>query len=184
MRLTDVRPVVVIAGVPAAGKSTVAELLARRFERGVHVRGDVFRRMVVAGREEMTAEPSEEALRQLQLRYRLGAETASAYHRAGFAVVVQDVIIGAALTDYVAAIDASPVVAVVLAPDPEAVAQREAGRGKTAYRDGFASAKILDQALRDETPRIGLWLDTSGQTPEETVDEIVARALGEGTITG
>jgi cytidylate kinase len=183
MRLTDVRPVVVIAGVPAAGKSTVAELLARRFERGVHVRGDVFRRMVVAGREEMTAEPSEEAVRQLQLRYRLGAETANAYHRASFAVVVQDVIIGPALTGYVAAIDASPVVVVVLAPDPEVVAQREAAREKTAYREGFAGAIELDKALRDETPPIGLWLDTSEQTPDETVDDIVERGLGEGTIT-
>jgi cytidylate kinase len=183
MRLTEVQPVVVVAGVPAAGKSTVAEGLARRFERGVHVRGDVFRRMVVAGREEMTAEPSEEALRQLRLRYRLGAETATAYHRAGFAVVVQDVIIGAALADYVDAIDAEPVVVVVLAPNPEVVAQREAGRDKTAYRDGFAGAIELDRALRDETPRIGLWLDTSGQTAEETVDEIVARGLGEGIVS-
>jgi cytidylate kinase len=180
MRLDEVRPVVVITGVSAAGKSTVAELLAQRFERGVHVRGDVYRRMVVAGREEMTAEPSDEALRQLQLRYRLGAETASAYHRAGFSVVVQDVIIGAALADYVEAIDAEPVVVVVLAPEPEVVAQRESGRNKTAYRDGFASVSALDRALREETPPIGLWLDTSNMTAEQTVDAIIERGLGEG----
>src|SRR5262245_42133662 len=136
--------------------------------------------MVVSGREEMTASPSEEALRQLQLRYRLGSETANAYHRAGFSVVVQDVIIGPALTDYVEAIDADPLVVVVLAPDPAVVARREAARDKTAYRDGYASAAVLDRALRDETPSIGLWLDTSAQTPEQTVDEIVERGLAEG----
>ncbi|MFD6693018.1 hypothetical protein ACFWD8_09505 [Micromonospora aurantiaca] len=33
----------------AAGKSTVAEWLARRLPRAVHLRGDVFRRMIVSG---------------------------------------------------------------------------------------------------------------------------------------
>jgi len=31
-----------VVGVQAAGKSTVADLLARQFERGVHVRGGEF----------------------------------------------------------------------------------------------------------------------------------------------
>jgi len=180
--LTEERPVVLITGVSAAGKSTVADRLARRFERGVHVRGDVFRRMVVAGREEMTATPSDEALRQLRLRYRLGAETADAYHRAGFSVVVQDVVIGSLLADYVAAIRSRPLVVVVLTPRPDVVAEREAARGKVAYRDGLAGLAHLDRVLRDETPPLGLWLDTSDQQPDETVDEIVDRALGEGRI--
>jgi cytidylate kinase len=182
MALTDVRPVVLVTGVSAAGKSTVADLLARRFPRGVHVRGDVFRRMVVAGREEMTDAPSDEAWRQLRLRYRLGAGTADAFHDAGFAVVVQDVVIGAVLADYVAAIRSRPLVVVVLAPRPDVVAAREAGRAKVAYRDGTAGLAALDRALRDETPRLGLWLDTSGQRPDETVDAIVERGLAEGTV--
>ncbi|MEU7996347.1 AAA family ATPase [Micromonospora sp. NPDC049060] len=61
--------VVLISGIMAAGKSTVADALARRLPRSVHLRGDVFRRMVVSGREEMTAQPSPEAWRQLRLRY-------------------------------------------------------------------------------------------------------------------
>ncbi|WP_334609849.1 AAA family ATPase [Micromonospora sp. CPCC 205546] len=65
--------VVLISGIMAAGKSTVAEALARRLPRAVHLRGDVFRRMVVSGRAEMTAEPSAEAWRQLRLRYDLAA---------------------------------------------------------------------------------------------------------------
>ena len=79
-----------ITGVMAAGKSTVAELLAQRFEKGVHLRGDVFRRMIVSGREEMCAKPSMEAVRQLHLRYRLAADAAKAYFEAGFSVVLQD----------------------------------------------------------------------------------------------
>jgi dephospho-CoA kinase len=83
MALTDHAAIVLITGIPAAGKSTVADRLARRFERGVHVRGDVFRRMVVTGRHDMTSTPSEEAWRQLRLRYRLTALAADTYYEAG-----------------------------------------------------------------------------------------------------
>jgi hypothetical protein len=55
----------------ASGKSTVANLLAATFPKGVHLEGDVFRRFIVSGRHEMTPEPSEEALAQLRLRYLL-----------------------------------------------------------------------------------------------------------------
>ncbi len=69
--------VVLITGVMAAGKSTVAELLAGRLPRAAHVRGDVFRRMVVSGREEMSPEETAEARSQLELRYRLSALVAA-----------------------------------------------------------------------------------------------------------
>jgi chloramphenicol 3-O-phosphotransferase len=182
MSLLDERCVVVITGISAAGKSTVAEALARRFARGVHVRGDVFRRMVVAGREEMTADPSDEAWRQLRLRYRLSAATADAHHDAGFSVVVQDVIIGPVLAEYVAEIRSRPLVVVVLVPRADVVAAREAGRPKVAYGDGRIGLEALDAGLRHGTPRIGLWLDSSEQTVDETVDEIVRRGLAEGRV--
>ena len=57
----------------AAGKSTTAEALALKLDKCVHLRGDVFRRMISSGREEMSAAPSEEAVRHLHLRYRLTA---------------------------------------------------------------------------------------------------------------
>ena len=182
MSLIDVQPVVLITGISAAGKSTVADLLARRFERGVHVKGDVFRRMVVSGRDERYAEGADEAWRQLRLRYELGAATANRYHEAGFAVVVQDVVIGEVLTEYIAAINARPLVVIVLTPRLDVVSRREAGRTKTAYRrDGEMTA--LDHALHAETPRVGLWLDNSDQTPEQTVSEIVERGLADGGIS-
>jgi cytidylate kinase len=131
------QPMVLITGIPAAGKSTVSDLLARRFERGVHVKGDIYRRMVVAGRHEMTSTPSKGAWQQLRLRYRLAAATADAYHDAGFSVVIQDVVIGPVLAECIAATHSRPLIVVVLTPRPEVVAQREADRGKVAYRDGF-----------------------------------------------
>ena len=38
-----------VIGVQAAGKSTIADLLARGFQRGVHVRGGQFYRWAVRG---------------------------------------------------------------------------------------------------------------------------------------
>jgi chloramphenicol 3-O-phosphotransferase len=173
--------IVLVTGIQAAGKSTVAQALAERMPRSVHVRGDVFRRMVVAGRAEMTPDPSEEALRQLRLRYRLAADVSDAYFEAGFTVVTQDVILGDDLADMTALIRGRPLFVVVLAPSADAIAAREAARGKTAY--GTWAVDELDDVLKHQTPRLGLWLDTTGQTPAETVDEILTRGSAEARIS-
>ena len=164
-----------ITGVSAAGKSTTAQMLAERFEHAVHVKGDVFRRMVVTGRHHMRTEPDPEAVRQLELRYRLGAQTADAYFDAGFTVVVQDIVMGPNVATYVETIRSRPLHVIVLTPRIDVVEQREATRPKTAYQPDGPTPADLDRYLREETPRIGLWLDTSDQTPTETVDEILAR---------
>ena len=172
---TSDRSVFLVTGIQAAGKSTVAETLARRFELGVNVRGDVFRLMVVSGRAEPSPEETDEMRRQLDLRYRLGAATADTYFDAGFTVVVQDIVLGDDLTTYIALIHSRPLMVVVLCPSVDVVAEREAARGKTAYRPGGFTIEQLDRYLRAQTPRVGLWLDNSAQTPDETVDEILAR---------
>jgi cytidylate kinase len=172
--------VILITGIQAAGKSTVAQLLAERLPRSVHVRGDMFRRMVVGGRADMTPEPSSEALRQLRLRHQLTATVGDAYFQAGFTVITQDVILGSYLTEMTTLIRGRPLLVIVLAPSPAAVAEREKARGKNAY-DAWAIGQ-LDDVLRRETPRLGLWLDTSGQSAAQTVDEIMSRAWAEAGI--
>jgi hypothetical protein len=166
--------VYLITGIQAAGKSTVAQALAERLLRSAHVRGDVFRRFVVHGRVEMSADPSPEALAQLRLRYRLAAATADAYAESGFTTVLQDIVLGDFLPWLADLIVTRPLYVVVLAPRPEVVAAREAGRGKVAY-DEFTVAEV-DSLLRESTPRIGLWLDTSESTVEHTVDRILTEA--------
>lgn len=163
--------VVVITGVMASGKSTVAQLLAERLPRAVHVRGDVFRRMLVSGRREFVPRGDREAVEQLRLRYRVSASTADLYAAAGWTAVVQDVVLGENLRPYLEAVRARPLFLVVLAPSPEAVAEREAARAKRGY--GSWTVGGLDHVLRAETPRLGLWLDTSDQTPQETVDAVL-----------
>lgn len=158
----------------AAGKSTVARLLAARADRGVHLEGDFFRRSVVAGREEMTPDPSPKALEQLGLRYRLAAAVADGYVEAGFTVALEDVVLGPFLEDYPGLIRSRPCHVIVLLPSLESVRAREAGREDRGYIGGWTIERHYADFV-DATPRIGLWLDTTEQTPAETVDEILAR---------
>jgi predicted kinase len=162
-----------ITGIMAAGKSTVAQALAERLSRSVHLRGDVFRRMIVSGRVEMGFELTREAERQLALRYRLAATTAELYLEAGFSVVYQDIILGRGLTEVLAWLPTQfPLYLVVLCPAAEVAAARDRSRAKTAYTGDGAQA--FDAVLREETPRLGLWLDTSELTVAETVDGILS----------
>jgi hypothetical protein len=95
-------------------------------------------------------------------------------------VITQDVILGEHLADMTAMICGRPLLVIVLAPQPAAIAAREATRDKTAYSTW--AVEQLDDVLRAQTPRLGLWLDTSSQTPAQTVDEILSRAWTEAVI--
>lgn len=165
--------IILITGNMAAGKSTVAQALAERLPRSVHLRGDLFRRMIVNGRAEMNAELSAEAFHQLRLRYRIAAAAARLYLDAGFTVVYQDIIIGPMLAEVVDSYRELPLSVVVLCPQPNIVAARDAARGKTGYPDP-AAVHVFDRVLREATPRLGYWLDTSELNVAETVDRILA----------
>ena len=165
-------------GVQAAGKSTVADLLSRQFERGVHVRGGQFSRWAVSGWTNPWDEDQEEARKLLDLRYGLSALVATEYCRGGFATVVQDNIFGEDVRTWLRAVTERPRHLVVLRPSVAVVLERDQARqralGKVSYRSGETDVDQLDTLL-STTPRIGLWLDTSTQTPLETVQCILDR---------
>ncbi len=163
--------IVLLTGIMASGKSTIAALFAERLDKSVHLRGDVFRKMVVAGRAEMTNSPGEEAIRQLELRYDLGVATALRYAEEGFAVIYQDVILGEYLSKFANRLRSTDYL-FVLCPQVDSVSQREASRSKKGYL-GFTPQQ-LDDVLRNSTERLGYWLDSTDLTPDETVANLLA----------
>ena len=176
--------VFLVTGASASGKTTVGRLLAERFPLSAFVEGDVMWRMVVNGREDITPAATDEAVRQLQLRYRHGAFVADSYASAGFVAVHADIVLENDLLGYPGRIEMRPLYIVMLRPRADVVATRERGRGTRAYRNWESideGVAAFDEYL-DRSPRLGLWLDTSEQSPGETVDEILAR-LDEALIS-
>ncbi len=180
------RGIFLVTGAQAAGKSTVGRLLAERFDRGAFIEGDLMWKLVVSGAEDMGGEqPSDEALRQYMLRLRHGAMLADSLFSSGFTAVHSDIVMGESLSPYIGMVRNRPLYVVMLYPSIDAVIARERARPKTAYRD---LGPTLEDAVRtfyrwiEATQRIGVWLDSSDQTPEETVDEIMARVWTEGVI--
>jgi predicted kinase len=166
--------ILVITGVMAAGKSTVAQAIAERLPRAVHLRGDVFRKMIVSGRAAMEPDTMDEAGTQLVLRYELAASAARRYAQDGFHVIWQDVILGDHLASVAALLAGEDFGVLVLCPSAAAVAAREAARPKTGYIGWTPEA--LDAGLRNGTPRLGLWLDTTALNVAQTIDAVFARA--------
>ncbi len=121
----------------------------------------------------MTPDASPEALEQLRLRYRLASQAADAYFAAGYAVVLEDVIAGPMLPECIGLIHGRPLHVVVLMPSLEVVGARDAAREASGY--GEWSVTQLYELFDTETPRVGIWLDTSGQTPEQTVERILTQ---------
>jgi chloramphenicol 3-O-phosphotransferase len=183
--MVGMRKVVLITGLQAAGKSTIAPLLAARLgPPAATVDGDVFYHAVVSGAVDMTPEPDPEAVRQLELRYSASALVARHYLDAGFDFVCSDIMLGEHVARWLDSFEGiAEAHLVVLVPSIESIVEREIGRGSNSYRDwqgpgmSLADAVAALQVGLDDIPRRGLWLDSSGQSVEETVAAILENDL-------
>ena len=88
--------------------------------------------------------------------------------------MVEDVIIGPILRDFLGLVPVPEFHLVFLDPDAAAIEQRERERDRIAYRPGRWSVAGLQAVLREETDRIGLWLDTTWHSAEQTVEAILS----------
>jgi predicted kinase len=164
---------IVVTGIMASGKSTIARLLAQRYSRGVYIDADILQHMIVSGGEwvDEPGEPAGEAALQLRLRLKNMCLLGRSFFESGFTVVLDDIIIGERWQHLQEGLHDLPFTLVVLAPRAEIVQQRDKDRAKTTL--GKAWAEYLDRELRQTMVSIGLWIDSSEQTPEETVDVIL-----------
>lgn len=176
----------VISGTQGAGKTTVSRLLAERFERGVHVSADALQKMVVSGREWPKKHQTDinspnvedEASRQLRLRLRNMCLLGRSFYEAGFTAVLDDIVVGGRLEELREHLADSEFMFVMLLPDNATVRDRERQRGTELWREW----EWLTDSIVSTTERVGLWLDTSAQTAEQTVDEIMRRAWDEALV--
>lgn len=166
--------IIVVTGIQAAGKSTISHLLAQRFVRGVHVEADLLQHMIVSGSQGVQ-EPGPltgEEARQYRLRLKHMCLLGKSFLEAGFTVVLDDILTGEEWPEVQASLQGISYVLIVLAPRVEVVAQiRDKNRAKRPL--GEAWAFYLDQVLRTTMLSAGHWIDTSEQTPDETVDQIL-----------
>ncbi|MCC6174451.1 MAG: phosphotransferase [Chloroflexi bacterium] len=169
----------VVSGIQGVGKSTVARLLAERLLPGAWVSADALQQMIVSGgRWPEGAEMSPEAERQLRLRLHHACLLGASFVEAGINAVVDDIVIGERLEHVLAELAGRRFAFIMLTPCLDAVRERERGRGTQLWEQWA----WLDEVVRTQTRRLGLWIDTSAQTPTETVETILARAWTEGMV--
>ena len=173
--------IILLTGVPGAGKTSVADALAPMFPRSAHVEADALRACIRQGRVNPGGSPSDEADRQLELVTRMTAEVANQLFADGFTVIVDDVVVTRGRLDgYLAALRGAPLHYVLLAPSREVVLERDQRRSDKSVAEQYL---WLYDRMEQECLGIGLDLDTSPWNEAETATAVLDAVLaGQGLI--
>ncbi len=164
--------IVVIAGLPGAGKTTAARALAEQLDNAAHVEADEMQRLIVSGSVWPEAgEVSATAEVQLRLRLRHACLLARSFAEHGFDAVIDDIIIGNRVDHLLQELRGIEFHLVTLVVDPEVLIDRWRTMG-SPFIDEW---QWMHAEIQVNTRRLGLWLDTTDESPDEVVTHIVAR---------
>lgn len=183
--------VILVSGIPGAGKTTVSQLVAQAVPYSALIDGDVIHELVVNGRvylaqrqEVLSPSPPndgrDEVDKQLALHDRNVASLADNLAAAGFVVIVDDVfVVRWRLNRFLQQLHVRPVFMVTLDPAKEVAEARDAKRpGKTV----FPTWSHLYDLLHSEMSGIGCWIESSRQRPKETAAELLSRVWRDGMV--
>jgi chloramphenicol 3-O-phosphotransferase len=164
--------IIVLSGLPGAGKSTLSRRLAQSLDRGAHVEADRLQDLIVSGAVHGTVTGiSDEAARQIRLRLHHAALLARSFREAGFNAIIDDIITGHRFDELQAELAGVPFSFIMLVRNLEAMKASWRAMGSPFVN----SFDWIDKEIRESTPRVGLWIDTTYQTEDETFEEIVRR---------
>ncbi len=164
--------IIVIAGLPGAGKSNLSRRLAEHFDAAAHVEADRLQDLIVSGAVHGDVNGiSDEAARQIRLRLHHAVLLARSFREAGFTAIVDDIITGPRFDHLRDELGDTPFSFVMLLRDLEVMKESWRAIG-SPFVDSF---DWIDDEIRHHTPRVGLWLETTGRSEDETFAELVTR---------
>lgn len=166
-----------VSGPPGAGKSTVAALLADRYDPSVLVAGDAFFHFLARG---AVAPWLPEARRQNEVVTEGAAAATGRYARGGYTTVYDGVVGPWFLPTYLAATGLDAVDYVVLMPPVAECVRRVATRVGHGFSDEGATRKMHHEFAR-ATIEPRHVVDAGG--PPAVVADRIAAALAAGTLT-
>jgi len=174
--------VLLLNGMPGAGKTTVAHLIAMNVPKGAHINGDEIHNLVVGGRIHPPGKLADkgEVIRQLKLREKNIALLIDSFFESGFFPIVDNYMSNwERLGHLLSNIKSRPIAMVMLNPPIEISLKRD------MFRPEKTVAQLYQESYRElqnELSAIGLWLNTSDMTPEQTAEEVQLRAFSEGIV--
>ena len=173
--------VLIVSGIPGAGKTTVGKLIALNLPNSALISGDEVHNLVVGGRVHPGEMPAEEADRQLDLRNRNIAALTDILVGDGYIVVIDDVVTNRRRLDRLRSLIASrPIYLAILAPSPESARQRDLERPEKTVAETWTH---LNSEIRDELAGIGYWLDSTNLTARDTADRVLKDVWNAGLIS-